>query len=72
MHPYGILVSEYYDIDCAGIRTFGRASRFGHLRGPGGDTRAMQRSGSKAAARRHLKRRARAAARAEIRAELAE
>lgn len=69
MRPYGIRFVEYYDLDCAGIRTFGRASHYGHLRGPGGDARAMQRSAGKAAARRHLKRRARAEGRAAAREE---
>lgn len=69
MRPYGIRLVEYYDTDCGGIRDFGRATRYGHLRGPGGDVRAMQRPASKASARRHLKRRARAEARAEIHAE---
>jgi hypothetical protein len=61
MKAYGISRCEHDDVDRAGIRANGRASRFGHLPGPGGDVRASQRSAAKRAARRILKRRARAA-----------
>lgn len=59
MKPYGIGRREHGDVDCAGIRENGRASHLGHLPGPGGDTRASQRSAKKRSARRRLKRLAR-------------
>jgi hypothetical protein len=60
MKPYGIHRRDHDDLDCAGIKEHGRATHFGHLPGPGGDIRASQKSASKRASRRFLKRRARA------------
>lgn len=72
MKPYGMNRDEHGDLDCAGIRSNGRASHFGKLPGPGGKARAMQRPAGKAAARRYQKRRARAEGKAVCLAELAD
>jgi hypothetical protein len=64
MRADGLPRIAHDDTDCAGIQENGRATRFGHLPGPGGDARAVQRSAAKARARRHLKGRARAEGRA--------
>lgn len=69
MKPYGINRKEHGDTDCAGIKENGRSAKFGHLPGPGGDTRSSQKPSGKAQARRHLKRRARAEGKKQIKEE---